>query len=213
MKNVNDENHLLGRVFLGSAIFVILAVPTVIALVLETMPDFEVVAKAMIPLLFFIAGGFIECISYAPLLGVSATYLAHITGNMVNLKVPCAVTARDNFNFPNGSPEGEVVSTVAVAVSTIVTTLIIAFGVLMLTPLTPILENPTLSPAFSVSFTALFGALAYKYFTPCWKLVPVPLILTLILQFTLNLGYTTLIPISAVVAVLTSYWMFKKEIV
>lgn len=207
----NDRNHTFGRIFLAIAILIIVAVPLTIAIVLNTAPDYKVMLSCIVPLLFFIVGGFIEVISYGPLLGTSATYLAHITGNMVNLKVPCAVTARDNFGYKNGSEEGEIVSTVAVAGSTIVTTLVIAIGVIALTPLTPILQSPTLSPAFQMSFTALFGALAYKYFSKGIKLVPVPLVLTLVLQFAFKLGYTTLIPVSAIVSILMAYWMYKKS--
>lgn len=210
MTTINDKNHAFGRLFLAIAILIILAVPFVIAFALNTQPDYQVMLSCILPLLFFIVGGFIEVVSYGPLLGTSATYLAHITGNMVNLKVPCAVTARDSFGYENGSPEGEIISTVAVAGSTIVTTIVIAIGVLALTPLTPVLQSPVLSPAFKMSFTALFGALAYKYFSNGIKLVPVPFVLAIVLQFALALGYTVLIPVTAIISILLAYVMFKK---
>lgn len=209
-RTINDSNHTFGRIFLGLAILIILLVPIIIALVLKEQPDYNIILKEVVPLIIFIVGGFIECLSYGPLLGVSATYLGHITGNLVNLKVPCAVAARDNFGYENGSLEGEIVSTISVGVSTIVTTIVIGLGVALLTPLTPVLENPVLSPAFQMSFTALFGALAYKYYVKDPKLVPVPLILVLVLAFAAGLGYTILIPVSAIVSILTAYLMFKK---
>lgn len=210
VRTLNDKNHTFGRIFLGVAIAIIVAVPVIIGLVLKTQPDWAAVGRCAVPLIIFIAGGFIECLSYGPLLGTMATYLGHITGNLVNLKVPCAVAARDNFGYENGSKEGEIVSTISVGVSTIVTTVVIGLGVLALAPLTPVLENPVLSPAFAMSFTALFGALAFKYFSGSIKLVPVPLVLVLVLQFALNLGYTVLIPVSAIVSILVAYFMWKK---
>lgn len=211
-KNYNDINHFYGRVFLGIAVIVILVVPIIMSIAVKEMPDFLVVLKSFIPLIVFIVGGFIEVMTYSPLLGTSGTYLAFFTGNLVNLKVPCAVNARELAGVKHGSKEGEIVSTISVATSTIVTTLIIAIGVAALTPLTPILESPELKPAFDTAFTALFGALAYKYFIKDLKLVPLPLALTLILEIFLSLGTSILIPVSAVVSTLFAYYMFKKEI-
>ena len=211
-KNYNDINHFYGRVFLGIAIIVILVVRIIMSIAVKEMPDFLVILKSFIPLIVFIVGGFIEVMTYSPLLGTSGTYLAFFTGNLVNLKVPCAVNARELAGVKHGSKEGEIVSTISVATSTIVTTLIIAIGVAALTPLTPILESPELKPAFDTAFTALFGALAYKYFIKDLKLVPLPLALTLLLEIFLSLGTSILIPVSAVVSTLFAYYMFKKEI-
>ena len=211
-RSYNDINHFYGRVFLAIAILIIVAIPVVMAIVLGVKPEFLVILKSFIPLIVFIVGGFIEVITYSPLLGTNGTYLAFFTGNLVNLKVPCAVNARELAGVKHGSKEGEIISTISVATSTIVTTIIIAIGVAALTPLTPILESATLKPAFETAFTALFGALAYKYFVKDLKLVPIPLALTLILQVFLSLGTSLLIPISAVVSTLFAYWMFKREI-
>ena len=211
-KNFNDINHFYGRIFLGIAILVIILIPIIMALVLGVTPDFLVILKSFIPLIVFIVGGFIEVMTYSPLLGTSGTYLAFFTGNLVNLKVPCAVNARELAGVKHGSREGEIISTISVATSTIVTTLIIAIGVAALTPLTPVLESPELKPAFDTAFTALFGALAYKYFIKDLKLVPIPLALTLLLEIFLGLGTSILIPLSAVVSTLFAYYMFKKQI-
>ena len=212
MKNknltLNDRNHLFGRIFLAIALIIIIAIPIIMSFALETAPDFLVV----IPLIVFIIGGFVEVITYSPLLGISGTYLGFFTGNLVNLKVPCAVNAREQANVRHGSKEGEIISTVSIATSTIVTTVIIALGVALLTPLTPILESETLQPAFTTAFTALFGALAYKYFVKDLKLVPVPLLLAILLQIVLNLGTSILIPVCSIISILFAYYLFKRQI-
>ena len=209
---LNDRNHLYGRIFLGLAVLLIILIPVIMAIVLEVSPDFLVIAKSMIPLIVFIIGGFVEVMTYSPLLGTSGTYLGFFTGNLVNLKVPCAVNAREQAGVKHGSKEGEVISTISVATSTIVTTIIIALGVILLTPLTPFLESETLQPAFATAFTSLFGALAYKYFVKDLKLVPLPLVLAILLQVLLNLGKSILIPICSIAAILFAYWLFKREL-
>lgn len=211
-RNSNDLNHLFGRIFLAIAILIIIAIPVVMALVLKAKPNFKVIGTSMSALLVFILGGFVEVITYAPMLGTTGTYLGFFTGNLVNLKVPCAVNAREQANVAHGSKEGEIVSTLSVATSTIVTTLIIALGVILMvvSNLTEVLENPTLKPAFDLAFTALFGALAYKYFVKDAVLVPVPLLIALILQGFLNVGTSVLIPICSIISILFAYLLFKK---
>lgn len=209
--NYNDRNHLYGRIFLAVAIVFILAIPVIMSIVLKALPNFGVILTSLFGLIVFVVGGFIEVVMYSPMLGTVGTYLGFFTGNLVNLKVPCVVNARELAGVAHGSKEGEIVSAISVATSTIVTTVIIALGVALLVPLTPVLENPSLKPAFESAFTALFGALAYKYFVKDIKLVPVPLLLCLVLQFALHLGTTILIPIGSIFGGLFAYWVFKKE--
>ena len=69
------------------------------------------------------------------MLGTGATYLAFVTGNITNLKLPCALNAKENAHVKNGTEEDEVISTIAVASSAIVTTVILAVGVVAMSPL------------------------------------------------------------------------------
>ena len=204
-----DTNHFYGRLFTLAAIILILAVPVIMAIVLKTAPDFKVLVTGVLTLYVFLIGGIVEVITYAPILGTNGTYLGFITGNLANLKVPCAVNAREAAGVSNGSQEGEIVSTVSIAASTITTTIIIAIGVALLVPLTPVLESEALAPAFHTAFAALFGGLAYKYFVKDLKLVPVPLGLAALLSFTLHLGSSLLIPICSVVAIVYAVAIYK----
>ena len=211
-KTFNDINHFYGRIFMSLAIIIVLLVPIVMAIALKTAPDFKVIVKTIPALITFIVGGFIEVTTYAPLLGTSGTYLAFFTGNLINLKVPCAVNAREQAKAKIGTKYSEIISTVSIGSSAIVTTIVIAVGVALLVPLTPVLESPVLSPAFSLSFTALFGALGYKYFSKDLKLVPIPLILCFGLQYLLVLGTGVLIPVAAVISIAFAYFLFKKGV-
>ena len=210
-KKIVLDDHFYGRIFLGLAIILIILVPVIMCIALQTLPNFITIAQCILPLITFIVGGFIEVITYSPMLGVSGTYLGFFTGNLVNLKVPCAVNSREQAGVKHGSKEGEVISTISVAVSTLVTTVILGIGVALLKPLEPVLQNPYLVPAFDAAFTALFGALAYKYFIKDLKLVPVPLILAFILSFFLKQSTGISIPVCSVIAILFAYFMFKKE--
>ena len=80
-----------------------------------------------------------------------------------------------------GTEEGEVVSTIAIAVSAVVTTVIIALGVLCLSFLEPFLQSETMAPAFDNILPALFGGLAVVYVSKNWKIALAPLIFMVLL--------------------------------
>ena len=112
VEKLNKTNHIIGRIALGLALLVIFAVPVTMMIVLQTVPDGKLLKNALTntAIIVFFLSGAIEVITYSPLLGTSGTYLGFITGNLVNLKVPCAVNARELAGVKHGSAEGEVVS-------------------------------------------------------------------------------------------------------
>ena len=116
-----------------------------------------------------------------PMLGTGGSYLGFVTGNLTNLKVPCALNAMEAAKVRPGSEEGEVISTIAIASSSIVTTLVIALGVFGLGFLRPVLESPALKPAFDNILPALFGALGVVFISKNPKLAAAPLAFMVVL--------------------------------
>ena len=206
-----DKDHLYGRVFLGAAIILILLVPIIMCLVLNVFPEWSILGKGLVGCIMFIVGGFIEVMTYSPMLGKKGTYLAFFTGNLVNLKLPCAVNAREQANVKHGSEEGEIVSTISIATSTIVTTLVLALGVICMIPLTPVLQSEVLRPGFDSAFAALFGALAYKYFIKEPKIALPPLVISLILPSTIGFfnDTTILMLFSIIITMIYAFALFK----
>ena len=93
-----------------------------------------------------------------PILGSSA-YITFLTGNVMNLKLPCAINAMALTETSQGTEEGDTVASLAVAASSVITTVIIAVGVLLLVPLQPILRLPAVQTATTYILPALFGSL------------------------------------------------------
>ena len=123
-----------------------------------------------------------------------------------------AVNAREICGTQVGTPENDIVSTLSVATSSLVTTLVLAVGVLCLVPLRPVLENPALAPAFNNVIPALFGALAFKYFSKSLKLAAAPLAfmcLLFVLVPSLIGSVSFLILVSGGLAIGIAYWMFR----
>ena len=126
------------------------------------------------------------------MLGINSAYLAFITGNLSNLKIPCVVKAQEICGTKLGTEENEVVSTLSVATSTLVTTVIIAVFVLILAVSnveTAIKNTPWITPAFTCVVYALFGSLGGKYVVKNIKLAVFPL--AIIVAFSLILGFAS----------------------
>ncbi|MBO4930010.1 MAG: hypothetical protein J6D61_06175 [Clostridia bacterium] len=181
----NERTHLFGRLACIITLVMLIAAPFVMGLYLGAMPDLGAVARG------FLACGLVWAVScvaeylvYTPMLGAGGGYLAFITGNLINMKIPCAMNARDMVDAKTGTPENEIISTLSIATSSLVTILVLAAGVVALIPLQPILQAPALQPAFDNVVPALFGAMAYKYYRGNLKIAALPL-LTMALLFIL----------------------------
>ena len=211
----NNQIHIIGRVGVLIALILLLGAPFVMGNIIGAMPDpsaFWIGFAQVVPV--YLPSAIVEFLIYAPMLGAGASYLAFVTGNLSNLKIPCAINARDICGTKVGTCENEIVSTLSIATSSLVTTLVIALGVLMLTPLQPILSNPVLQPAFNNVVPALFGALGYKYFKGGMKIAAVPLVLMSLICILFPSAISSvgfLIIPSGGLAIGIAYYMHKKN--
>ena len=207
-----DKVHTWGRISTVTALCVLLMFPLAICLYLDVFPPFEKVFQGLmkvIPLYWSVA--VVEVLFYTPMLGAGGTYLSFVTGNIVNLKLPCAISAMESAKVKANSEEGEVISTIAIATSSIVTTVILAIGVLAFAPfLETFTSSALLMPAFKEVIPALFGALGAGYFVTHWKISFVPIIFMLIiLIFVPTIGASTLIFPGIVASVLGAFLMYQ----
>lgn len=186
------KSHIVGKIWMALAMLIFFAVPTTICLYFDVKPDMSVMGTiaVIVPFLINFLSGVFEPIIYSPMLGINSAYLAFITGNLSNLKIPCVVKAQEICGTKLGSKENEVVSTLSVATSTLVTTVIIAVFVLILAVSnveTAIKNTPWITPAFTCVVYALFGSLGGKYVVKNIKLAALPL--AIIVAFSLILGF------------------------
>lgn len=190
----NLKSHIIGKIWMALAMLIFFAVPTTICLYFDVKPDMSVMGTiaVIVPFLINFLSGVFEPIIYSPMLGINSAYLAFITGNLSNLKIPCVVKAQEICGTKLGTEENEVVSTLSVATSTLVTTVIIAVFVLILAVSnveTAIKNTPWITPAFTCVVYALFGSLGGKYVVKNIKLAVFPLVI--IVAFSLILGFAS----------------------
>ena len=214
MKNYMTQTDRYGKLWIWTAAVVVLMVPVAICVYYNAWPSLTAVLKGLLgvaPIYWTV--GIIEVLTYAPMLGTGGTYLSFVTGNLTNLKVPCALNAMEAAKVKATSEEGEVISTIAIATSSIVTTLVIAAGVLLLGYLQPILESPVLAPAFDNIMPALFGGLGVVYISKNPKIAVAPLLFMVILFLlvpSLASSVGILVPVGALLAIGVSRILYNK---
>lgn len=157
--------HKWGRVGTLIALLYMIAIPFVVLTFYDSMPSIGKVfnISTMSILMIYIPVGFSEAISYTPILGASS-YLTFITGNIMNLKLPCAVNAMKLAKKEPNTPEGEAISSVAVAVCSIMTIIILAIAALLSSWISPLFELPAVKTASNYLIPALLGSLTLGLF-------------------------------------------------
>ena len=171
-----NGTHRLGRIFSVLTLIRLVGAPFAIGGILGAMPDLAAAARGFIAVgLVWTVSAVVEYLVYTPMLGAGGSYLAFITGNLINMKIPCAMNAREMTGAKTGTAENEVISTLSIATSSLVTILVLALGVLLMIPLQPVLQSAVLKPAFANVVPALFGAMACQYFRKDPRLAVVPM--------------------------------------
>lgn len=224
--------HKWGRVGTLIALLYMIAIPFVVLTFYDSMPSIGEVfnISTMSILMIYIPIGFSEAISYTPILGASS-YLTFITGNIMNLKLPCAVNAMKLAKKEPNTPEGEAISSVAVAVCSIMTIIILAIAALLSSWISPLFELPAVKTASNYLIPALFGSLTLGLFASTnsgkkvvkngvMGVVPVIIIITVIaLVARITKGASLfgmvgfLILFMLPVAIISSRIMWKKNII
>jgi len=210
-----DSIHRDGRIWNISVMLILFMFPISVAIIYKAPPDWHGLIMGLIataPMYWAVA--VVETFTFVPMLGAGGSYLSFVTGNISNLKLPVALNALEQADVKISSDEGEVVSTIAIAVSSIVTTLIIILGVILIVPLTPILNAPVLEPAFAQILPALFGGLGVVFISKNWKISIAPIALMLVLFIfipALNAGTVgIMVPVGVVFTMIVSRIMYKK---
>ena len=216
MKKLNymDSVHRDGRIWNLSVMALLLAFPVAVCFLFGVIPDWGALGMGLFATLpMYWAVGIIETITYVPMLGAGGAYLSFVTGNISNLKLPCAINALEQNQVSANSEEGEVISTIAIATSSIVTTLIIVVGVICIVPLTPILEAEILVPAFEQILPALFGGLGVAFVSKNLKIAVAPILLMLVLFiFVPGLEVGIMVPVSALFTIAVARILYKRGV-
>jgi hypothetical protein len=155
----------------------------------------------------------VEPICYYPILGLGGTYLSFLVGNVVNLRLPVAVTAQQVAETKEGTPEAEIASTLGVAGSVIASQVVLTVGAVLLVPvLTSIQQSGgAVQVAVDQVLPALFGALAGVFLLKTPRLGIVPLTAgAAIALINSNIPYAVVVPPLIVLSIVTARFQYKR---
>lgn len=215
LEKFDERTHIYGRIICAVALILLIGAPFVMGAYLGAMPDIAAFGKGFLAIgLVWLVSCIAEYLIYVPMLGAGGSYLAFITGNLINMKIPCAINARDIVGTKAGTHENEIISTLSIATSSLVTILVLAIGVAAMIPLQPVLKDPALLPAFENVVPALFGAMAYKYYRKnmniaIWPLIVMSLLFIVVPSLVSSTSFMIL-P-SGAIAIGIAYIFFKKN--
>ena len=215
-KTYMDKVHTWGRIWCIASLIFFICIPLAISLHLNVWPKADILGKGLASIAFFFATGIIEVVAYSPMLGAGGTYLSFVTGNIMNLKMPCALNAMENAKVKANTEEGEVITTIAISASIIVTTLVIAVFVIIfaLNPgFSTLMSSDTFAPAFQQVTYTIFGSLAATYFVKHWKISIFPIAAITVLLLFVDPGIGVLIPVGVVLSMLGAHIMYKLKMV
>jgi hypothetical protein len=212
-KTYDETIHRNGRIWMMAAIIITQGVPLAISLYFGVWPPLGKLMAGLLPtMMVFWPIAIIEVLTYTPMLGSGGSYLGFVTGNLSNLKVPAAISAMQQAGVEPSTKEGEVISTLAIGASSLVTNVVLVTGVLLMSYLLPILESPALKPAFANLLPALFGALGVVFISRNWKLSIAPLALMIGLFVAIpTLPVGILIPAGALVSIAVARTLYKRN--
>ncbi|MBR4727116.1 MAG: hypothetical protein IK080_04420 [Clostridia bacterium] len=214
MKDYFDRVHRWGVLWDIGALLVLLTIPITVSAYFGAWPSLQILARVLPKLLIiYWTTAVVEIVTYVPMLGAGGTYLSFVTGNIANLKLPCGLNAMEGAGVRANTEEGEVISTIGIAVSAITTTVIIAVGVLAFAPVLPKItaEGSPFKAAFEQVLPALFGALGASYFVKHWRLAFAPIAVgVLVLIFAPSMPVGTLMFITIVASLVGAILIYKE---
>jgi hypothetical protein len=205
--------HRIGRVTILTCIILALSVPLAVWIIFGVFPPPKTLIAGIVSVSsFMIPLSIAEILSFYPLLGPGGLYISYTTGNITNLKVPCAAIAMEAAEVKQSTKEGEIISTIAMAGSVIVSELVLLVGVILLVPLTETLKNPVLNPAFEQVLPALFGALGAYFILKDYKLAIIPLALGIVFSL-FNVNTSIAVPVCVFLSILGARVLYKKGLI
>ncbi len=205
--------HRIGRITIMTCMLFALCIPVFVAILFGIMPPTKNLISGIITVSsFMIPLSIAEILAFYPILGDGGLYIAYTTGNISSLKLPCAAIGMEAAEVKPATPEGKIISIIAMSGSVIVCELLLVIAVILLVPLTGYLNTPLLKPAFEQILPALFGALGAYFILKNYRLAIIPFGLGVVFSL-FHVPTAVAVPVSVLIAILGAKILYKKGLV
>ena len=111
---------------------------------------------------------FIEPVTYFLVLGVCGTYISFLAGNIANFRLPVSAVAQQVAQVEEGSTEGEIISTLAIASTQVMITLSALAGAIFVSAIVGVLPASVVA-AFDWLLPSIWGALVVQFGLRNWR--------------------------------------------
>ena len=136
---------------------------------------------------------FVEPLSYYPVVGPMGTYMAFVSGNISNMRIPCASMAQISAEVEPGSDKGSVIATIGMGVSIVINTLVLTVGVIAGSSILSMLPASVVG-ALNYLLPALFGALLVQFGMKNKSHTVLMLVIGILLNIAINGGVFSWLP-------------------
>lgn len=211
-----DSNiHRFGRIS-GSIIFLLMIIfPFILSSVYNLFPNFTTLISPIITVsLIMVTFSIAEIIAYPPIMGSASVYMSYVTGNVTNLKMPCAISTMSAANVDHGTDKGDAISMIAVGISTLTVIVVVLVSIFLLKFISPVLNLPALKPSFDNVMPALIGGLGGMVLSSKdkIKLAVIPLIISFVGIYILAMNSGMILPVSLATAITVGRVLYKKNL-
>lgn len=214
IRDYESKVHVFGRVTLVVGFLLTFLPPIILWLNYNILPPVSNLLNGIISIsTIMLPMSLVEVLTFAPVLGASAMYMAYLTGNISNMKIPSAAISMEAAEVKPSTEEGDIISTIAISGSVIASEIVIVLGVLLIVPISSKLNDPNIQPAFENILPALFGSIGAYYILKEWKLAVAPLASAILLNLFGALPTAVTIPVCVLVSVLSARILYKKGLV
>ena len=154
---------------------------------------------------------FIEPVSYFLVLGVCGTYISFLAGNISNFRLPVSAVAQEVAQVQEGSPEGEIISTLAIAATQVMITVSALTGAIFVSAIVSLLPLSVVA-AFDWLLPSIWGAIVVQFGLRNWRYAVVAVIASIVVVIYSGLPSWSHTPILVVLMVALALFTHNRGI-
>jgi len=154
---------------------------------------------------------FIEPISYFMVLGVCGTYIGFLAGNISNFRPPVSAVAQEVAQVQEGSPEGEIISTLAITATQVMITVSALTGALFVSGIVSLLPMSVVA-AFDWLLPSIWGAIVVQFGLRNWRFAVMAVVASIVVVMYSGLPSWSHTPILVILMVAAALFAHSRAL-
>lgn len=152
----------------------------------------------------------VEPICYFPILGLPGTYMSFLSGNIGNMRVPCAVVAQESLGVEPGTKKAELIATLGIAGSIFTNTIMVTIAAIGGAALMSVFP-PVVLTAFKYVSSAIFSAMFAMFASKNLKYGTFALVVVMAMLLSKAIPVYIMIPIAVFSTAIFGVFDYNKK--